>query len=178
MRAAVQAPTVGVWKAKSKGTKEAEQQANEADTEADSQGESTTSAAEPPMWVMSKLNHQRTRYVFDECFRHKRISRELFDYCCEAQFIDAGLARRWRLPGYEKLCCSACGVPGEAKGAAQLNVQLAFKDTAGRKRKHDEEGSEDKERRVCICRVPARQRKGSHFTKCAVCGCSGCCSGD
>lgn len=59
-------------------------------------------------WEVSKINYKRTRAVYDACFRAKSISEKCLDYCCEMNFVDAGLIRRWRIGGYETLCCTAC----------------------------------------------------------------------
>lgn len=59
-------------------------------------------------WDVARINYKRTRAVFDACFREKLISEKCLDYCCEMNFVDAGLVRRWRIGGYETLCCVAC----------------------------------------------------------------------
>lgn len=134
----------------------------------------------PPLWRIAQLNKKRTRFVFDAFFREKRITKEVFDYCCETQLIDVGLVKRWRAPGYEKLCCVACGMPGAASAAAQRTTKIALRDKAGKKRKRDDHGAEAEEggkaASVCVCRVPASQRLYSHFGACVVCGCTGCSS--
>lgn len=129
----------------------------------------------PPLWRVASINHQRTRYVFNACFREREISKEVFDYCSEMQFIDGGLARRWRLPGYEQLCCTACGVPGSASVSAALTTKLAYRNKAESKKPL---GSSSSKTATCICRVPASQRTSKTFHACVVCGCKGCCSAD
>lgn len=141
----------------------------------------TTSAAIPPLWRVAQINHDRTRYVYDAYHRTHSISKAVFDYCCSMSFIDAGLARRWRLPGYEQLCCTACGVPGEASLAATRNAKYALRDQRAPKDRKSAIGgatSLEAQRMTCICRVPAAQRKSRTFLACAVCGCRGCCSAD
>lgn len=137
----------------------------------------------PPLWRVAQISRDRTRYVYNARYRQNSISQEVYDYCCEMQFIDAGLARRWRLPGYEKLCCTACGIPGAASTAAQLTMKLALRDKASSHRgprggndKRGDGGSNDEGQRTCICRVPSEQRRGKHFGACTVCGCKGCSS--
>lgn len=135
----------------------------------------------PPLWRVAQINRDRTRYVYDCRYRHQSISQEVYDYCCEMQFIDAGLARRWRLPGYEKLCCTACGIPGAASTAAQLTTKFALRDKPsshrGPKSSSDKgEGNGGEDQRTCICRVPIGQRRMKHFEACTVCGCKGCSS--
>ncbi|CCW62212.1 unnamed protein product [Phytomonas sp. EM1] len=132
----------------------------------------------PPLWRIAQINHERTRYVFDAFFRLKAISKEVYDYCCEMQFIDEGLARRWRLPGYEHLCCIACAVPGAASVAASITSKYALRDKREQRHASDSIQQKKEDRLTCICRVPASQRKNKHFFACTVCGCRGCCSTD
>lgn len=137
----------------------------------------------PPLWRVAQINRERTRYVFDACFRARTVRREVFDYCCEMNFVDAGLAKRWRLPGYERLCCTACGVPGAASVAAGIATKFALRDKQERKlprgnSNNQQQSSHGSDKATCICRVPAAQRKSKSFLACAVCGCKGCCSTD
>ena len=99
------------------------------------------------MWAISSINFRRTRHLFDLCFKTKEISREVLDYCAAMGFIDAGLVKRWRIPGYERLCCVTCVTPSATNSGGS-----------------------------CVCRVPPGQRrvKGG---PCKICGCTGCCSG-
>lgn len=164
--------------------KEVEQTGDSFSTEPDGLHEVVEREQEvPPLWRVAQISRDRTRYVYNARYRHNSISQEVYDYCCEMQFIDAGLARRWRLPGYEKLCCTACGIPGAASSAAQLTMKLALRDKASSHRgprggsdKRGEGGSSDEGQRTCICRVPSGQRRGKHFGVCTVCGCNGCSS--
>lgn len=132
----------------------------------------------PPLWRMARINHDRTRYVYEACFRDRSISKDVYDYCVTMQFIDGGLARRWRLPGYERLCCTACGVPGAASVAAAITTKFAHRNTQERKGSKAAAGKHHSDTATCICRVPAAQRKSKHFLACTVCGCTGCCSSD
>ncbi|KEG10868.1 putative G10 protein [Trypanosoma grayi] len=127
----------------------------------------------PPLWRVARINHERTRYVFNACYREKTISSEVLSYCCEMNFIDAGLVRRWKLPGYERLCCTACCVPGTASAAARLVSKHANRHKTER-RSHDD----DERGGTCICRVPAERRRIKHLKGCTVCGCTGCSSGE
>ncbi|ORC92949.1 uncharacterized protein TM35_000022750 [Trypanosoma theileri] len=127
----------------------------------------------PPLWRVARINRERTRYVYDACYREKMISSEVLNYCCEMNFVDAGLVRRWKLPGYERLCCTACCVPGTASAAARLVNKYA------NRHKTDRRGRcEDEHDGTCICRVPAEQRRNKRFAGCTVCGCTGCGSGE
>lgn len=135
-------------------------------------------AAVPPLWRMASINRARTRYVFLAYAKQHLISKEVYDYCVEMQLIDGGLARRWRLPGYERLCCTACGVPGAASLAASLTSKYALRDVKERRLSTAASQHRIDDTATCICRVPAAQRKNKHFVACAVCGCTGCCSAD
>ncbi|KAH9581912.1 G10 protein [Trypanosoma melophagium] len=127
----------------------------------------------PPLWRVARINRERTRYVYDACYREKLISSEVLNYCCEMNFVDAGLVRRWRLPGYERLCCTACCVPGTASAAARMVNKYANRHKTERRGRSDDENDG-----TCICRVPAEQRRNKRFTGCTVCGCTGCGSGE
>ncbi|EPY29607.1 bud site selection protein 31, partial [Strigomonas culicis] len=125
-------------------------------------GEEGGESPVPPLWKIAKINYDRTRFVFDAYARKKAITKEVFDYCVEMQFIDGGLARRWRLPGYEKLCCTACGTPGGASIAAGITSRFALRDKSERKQKQQQQqqqqqgdGGESGDTAVCLCRVPA-----------------------
>ncbi|GET86274.1 hypothetical protein, conserved [Leishmania tarentolae] len=156
--------------------------ATESEVGASTAGEDNVEGPEdkpmPPLWRMAAINRARTRYVFLAYYKQHIISKEVYDYCVDMRLIDGGLARRWRLPGYERLCCTACGVPGAASLAANITSKYALRDrqerrlstTASQQRIHDTA--------TCICRVPAAQRKSKYFVACAVCGCHGCCSAD
>jgi len=100
------------------------------------------------LWSVIRINHQRSRFVFDLFFKDKKISRELFAYLLKEQWADAALIAKWKKPGFSHLCCLQC-VMGSA---------------------HNHGGA-------CICRVPRRELDGK-LVECQACGCRGCCSGD
>lgn len=134
----------------------------------------------PPLWRVARINRERTRYVFNACHREKTISTAVLDYCCKMNFIDSGLVRRWRLPGYEGLCCIDCCVPGRAGAAARMVNKHTNRHKA---RRRVESGSSewdgDGAQSTCICRVPAERRhKMKRLDGCTVCGCTGCVSGE
>jgi len=97
-------------------------------------------SANEMLWGVHQINWQRTRYVFDMFYVHKRISREVYEYCIRQKFADAGLAAKWKRPGYENLCClqcidttntafgttSICRVPRDQLGDAQKQVRSKF----------------------------------------------------
>ncbi|CCD13183.1 unnamed protein product [Trypanosoma congolense IL3000] len=128
---------------------------------------------DPPLWRVAKINRERTRYVYNACHRERTIGEEVLDYCCEMNFIDAGLVRRWGLAGYERLCCNACCLPGAASEAARMVGKYAKRDKKDRRDCNNEVSGS-----TCICRVPTERRRSKNFSRCAVCGCSGCGSGE
>jgi bud site selection protein 31 len=56
------------------------------------------------MWPVHQINNQRSRYVYDMFYVHRKISRELYQYCLKNKLADADLIAKWKKPGYEKLC--------------------------------------------------------------------------
>lgn len=138
----------------------------------------------PPLWQVARINRDRTRYVYNAYYVDKTISKEVWEYCVEQGLIDGGLARRWRLSGYERLCCATCAIPGAASTAAQLTAKLALRDKAVPKKRQQPNnastgssgGDGGETEKTCLCRVPISQRRTKHFGACAVCGCKGCSS--
>ena len=98
-------------------------------------------------WDVSSVNFRRTREL-GKMLRTGQISKEVFEYCAKMGFVDGGLAKKWKLKGYERLCCVQCVNP----------------------KNHDHGGT-------CVCRVPASKRQAGDI-QCATCGCSGCASGE
>ncbi|KAF4656240.1 Component of the SF3b subcomplex of the U2 snRNP [Perkinsus olseni] len=101
------------------------------------------------LWPIHKLNHQRSRYVFDMYYKKKAISKELFRYCLDEGWADKQLIYKWRKPGYDQLCCMLCC-----------------------------QSTNHNQGTTCICRVPRSQLGEGKVVQCAHCGCRGCASGD
>lgn len=103
-------------------------------------------------WPIARVNFSRTRYLH-KMLKRKEISAEVVAFCVDQGLADGALLSKWRLPGYECLCCISCVNPKN------------FSASSG-----------------CICRVPASQRKGTlghgGGGGCATCGCTGCCTAD
>jgi bud site selection protein 31 len=118
---------------------------------------------EETVWPIFRLHHQRSRYVYEQFYVKKAISRELYDFCLREGFADKDLIAKWKKQGYEKLCCLRC---------------VQTKDTNF--------GT------TCICRVPKKKKKNSNNStdnnaeedaevedkqvECKHCGCHGCAS--
>jgi bud site selection protein 31 len=77
------------------------------------------------LWPIMRLNHQRSRYVYELRYIRKVISPELYEWLLKQGFADAksvifpsfpiiflidvfSLIAKWKKPGYEKLCCVRC----------------------------------------------------------------------
>ena len=56
------------------------------------------------LWPVHQINWQKSRYIYDMFYTHKRISRPVYDYCIKQRIVDAGLIAKWKKPGYERLC--------------------------------------------------------------------------
>ena len=100
-------------------------------------------------WKLLKLNHQRTKYIYNLFFKEKSIKKILYDYLIKNKFADRILIAKWKKNGYEKLCCLLC-------------IQNS---------KHNFGN-------VCICRVPKNRLSDNKLVQCTNCGCRGCASCD
>ena len=100
-------------------------------------------------WKIMKINHQRSRFIYNLFYKEKKISRQLYTFLLKQKYADAGLIAKWKKNGYEKLCCIAC-------------VD---------KNSHNFKG-------VCICRVPKNHLSDNKLVQCTHCGCRGCSSSD
>ncbi|KAL9190732.1 hypothetical protein ACHAXT_000438 [Thalassiosira profunda] len=56
------------------------------------------------MWPVHQINWQRSRYVYDMYYTHKKISKKVYDYCIKNKLVDAALIAKWKKTGYERLC--------------------------------------------------------------------------
>ena len=100
------------------------------------------------LWSVIRVNHQRSRYVFNLFNKEKSISRELYEYLVKQGYADGALMVKWRKSGFDSLCCLQCATGEHAKGGA------------------------------CLCRVPEKDRKSKvDDFQCKTCGCTGCASG-
>lgn len=100
------------------------------------------------LWPVHQINWQRSRYVYDMFYKHKRISREVYDYCVRAKLVDANLIAKWKKPGYERLCSTFA-----------INTKNYNYGT------------------VSICRVPRQQLSDGQVIQEKHSGCRGCASG-
>ena len=56
------------------------------------------------VWPVHQINWQKSRYIYDMYYTHKKISRKVYDYCIDQNLVDAALIAKWKKPGYERLC--------------------------------------------------------------------------
>lgn len=56
------------------------------------------------MWPVHQINWQKSRYIYDLYYTHKRIDRAVYQYCLDQKLVDAALIAKWKKPGYERLC--------------------------------------------------------------------------
>lgn len=81
-------------------------------------------------------------------YKHKRISKEIYDWCGKMKLIDVALCSKWKKQGYEKLCSTFAINP--------KNFQFNGVD---------------------ICRVPKQKLRDGTIVESRYNGCLGCCSG-
>ncbi|CDK25048.1 unnamed protein product [Kuraishia capsulata CBS 1993] len=60
------------------------------------------------LWEVLKINHQRSRYIYEMYYKKKLISKELYSWLGKKKVIDINLIAKWRKQGYENLCCLKC----------------------------------------------------------------------
>ncbi|KAH7832148.1 bud site selection protein 31 [Monocercomonoides exilis] len=101
------------------------------------------------VWPIMKINHQRSRYIYEKYYHTHEITKEVYDFCLKQGYADASLIAKWKKTGYEKLCCLKC-------------IQTRDSNTGG----------------TCICRVPKSKLESGTIVQCTNCGCRGCASCD
>ncbi|KAK9474990.1 G10 protein-domain-containing protein [Dipodascopsis tothii] len=124
------------------------------------------------LWPVFRLNHQRSRYIYDLYYTRSAISSELYQWLLKQGYADGNLIAKWKKQGYEKLCClrciqakennfhatCVCRVP-RAKIVAGTSAEVAG----------DDEDDDDEDRKT---------RKKERVIECVTCGCRGCASSD
>ncbi|GMH58456.1 hypothetical protein TrLO_g7390 [Triparma laevis f. longispina] len=100
-------------------------------------------------WPIIQLTNQRSRYVYDMFYIHKKIDRKTYDYCVRQKIADAALIAKWKKGGYEMLCSNYVITPSNYKFGG-----------------------------VSICRVPKGERREKGEIQDPNTGCTGCASGD
>lgn len=100
------------------------------------------------LWPIHQINNQRSRYVYDMFYVHKRVSRSVYDYCVRQKLVDAELIAKWKKPGYDRLCSTFA-----------INTRNYPYGT------------------VSICRVPRQFLRKGQIVQDSHSGCRGCSSG-
>ncbi|GMH94925.1 hypothetical protein TrST_g7774 [Triparma strigata] len=100
-------------------------------------------------WPIIQITNQRSRYVYDMYYLHKKIDRKTYDYCIRQKIADAALIAKWKKGGYEMLCSNYVITPSNYKFGG-----------------------------VSICRVPKSERREKGEIQDPNTGCTGCASGD
>ncbi|XP_055388874.1 protein BUD31 homolog [Condylostylus longicornis] len=101
------------------------------------------------LWPILRIHHQKSRYIYEQYYKKKEISKELFDWCCREGYADQNLISKWKKSGFERLCCLRC------VQSSGTNFGTA-----------------------CICRVPRKDLEDGKSVECVNCGCRGCASTD
>ena len=47
-------------------------------------------------WAVTRVHHERNRYIFNMYYKDKKISKELYDYLVKEGYADANLIAKWR----------------------------------------------------------------------------------
>lgn len=48
------------------------------------------------LWPIFKINHQRSRYLYDLYYNRKEISQELYEFCLDQGHADRNLIAKWK----------------------------------------------------------------------------------
>lgn len=51
------------------------------------------------LWPVHQINWQKSRYIYDLYYKHKRIAKPVYDYCLKQKLVDAALIAKWKKPG-------------------------------------------------------------------------------
>ena len=86
------------------------------------------------MWPVHQINWQKSRYIYDMYYTHKRISRQVYQYCLDQKLVDAGLIAKWKKPGYERLCSTYVINPANYKFGTTSICRVPYKDRSPEQR--------------------------------------------
>ena len=48
------------------------------------------------VWGVFRINHQRSRYIYELYYKRKEISRDLYDWLLKEKYADSGLIVKWK----------------------------------------------------------------------------------
>ena len=51
---------------------------------------------EEAVWPIARINHERSRYIYEMFYKKKKISRELYNFCLKNGYADANLIAKWK----------------------------------------------------------------------------------
>lgn len=51
-------------------------------------------------WKITRLHHQRSRYIYESFYNKGEISRELYEFLLREKYADAALIAKWKKNGY------------------------------------------------------------------------------
>uniref|UniRef100_A0A7E4VP76 Protein BUD31 homolog n=1 Tax=Panagrellus redivivus TaxID=6233 RepID=A0A7E4VP76_PANRE len=128
------------WDAIESTLEEFEQKMRDAETDSH-EGKRKSEA----VWPIFRINHQRSRYIYDLYYKKEEISKELYQFCIDGKFVDAQLIAKWKKQGYENLCCVRCVQARDTNFGTN-----------------------------CVCRVPRAKIDSDRVIECVHCGCRGC----
>ncbi|NWR49232.1 BUD31 protein, partial [Regulus satrapa] len=97
------------------------------------------------LWLIYRIYHQKTPYIFDLFCQRKAIRRELHEYCIKEGYADKNLTAKWKKQGCKNLCCPRC--------IQTRDINFGTN---------------------CICRVPNSKLEVGRTIECTRCGCRGC----
>lgn len=80
------------------------------------------------LWPVHQINWQKSRYVYDMFYKHRKISRQVYQYCLDQRLVDAGLIAKWKKPGYERLCSTYVINPANYKFGTTSICRVPWKD--------------------------------------------------
>lgn len=63
------------------------------------------------LWPVIRLDHQRSRVIYEKFYKQKEISKELYDWLVKEGWANAALIAKWKKSGYDSLCCLQCILP-------------------------------------------------------------------
>lgn len=79
-------------------------------------------------WPVHQINWQKSRYIYDMYYTHKRISRAVYQYCLDQKLVDGALIAKWKKPGYERLCSTYVINPSNYKFGTVSICRVPYSD--------------------------------------------------
>mmetsp|Transcript_15595 Transcript_15595/g.43037 ORF Transcript_15595/g.43037 Transcript_15595/m.43037 type:complete len:313 (-) Transcript_15595:128-1066(-) len=86
------------------------------------------------MWPVHQINWQKSRYIYDMFYVHRRISKRVYQYCLDQKLVDAALIAKWKKTGYERLCSTYVINPSNYKFGTTSICRVPWKDRSEEQR--------------------------------------------